>query len=83
MHNHTTASKPTRNVMGEYSEADVHWVMNALASIPSMNCTLNDADAHELLMRTGGFLLACGWGYDIIVTPLGVGVNRITLKSSC
>lgn len=55
--------------------------LNFLASLPSGNTTVMKDDLRDIMMETGGNMLACGRLYDIKSKHLGAGVYRITLKT--
>ena len=42
--------------------------------------TMNKKELRELLLSTGGRVLACGRSYDIISKHLGVGAYQVFLK---
>ena len=44
------------------------------------NMSMNRKDLRELLLETGGSIIACGRLYDIKNRSLGAGVYRVTLK---
>lgn len=54
--------------------------LNHLAGIPSSHVTMADRDIQAMLLETGGNMLACGRLYDFVVTPIGAGVSKVTLK---
>lgn len=54
--------------------------LNFLASMPGGHTTMLRKDAQELLIETGGQMLAFGGLYDIIATDIGAGVYRVSLK---
>lgn len=56
-------------------------VLNFLASAgPYANSTVERQDAHDILMETGGTLLARGRLYNIIAKNIGAGVYRLHLE---
>jgi hypothetical protein len=55
-------------------------VLNFLAAMPSGNSTVTRKDCHEILMETGGSLLACGRLYNIVAKNIGAGVHRLHLE---
>lgn len=50
-----------------------------LAQVPGGNTTMERAELREVLLQTGGNMLACGRLYDIVSKPLGAGVYRVSL----
>lgn len=54
--------------------------LNFLAGNPQGLTTMKDSDIETLLLETGGNMLACGSLYDFVVTPIGAGVSKVTLK---
>jgi hypothetical protein len=44
------------------------------------NTTMDKKDLREVLLSTGGFILACGHLYDIKSRHLGVGIYKVWLK---
>lgn len=65
--------------MAEYS-AEVRRQLNYLASNPNGYTTMTNEDIQNVLLTSGGNILACGRLYDYVVTPIGVGVSKVTLK---
>lgn len=61
---------------------EIHRQLNFLASMPCGTTTMNRKDTHEMLMETGGNMLACGRLYDIIAKDIGAGVYKISLKAT-
>jgi hypothetical protein len=61
-------------------KAEVHRQLNFLASMPRGHTTMDRDDTRELLLETGGTMLACGTLYDIETKHLGAGVYRVSLK---
>lgn len=55
-------------------------VVNYLAGMPSGNVTVEHKDAHDILLETGGQLLACGNLYNIEAKDIGAGVWRLYLS---
>lgn len=53
--------------------------LNFLAGFPSGHTTMTSEDAKEMLVYTGGNMLACGRLYDIVARNIGAGVYRINL----
>ncbi len=49
---------------------------------PHANTTLRNRDADEVMMQTGGNILARGVLYDIVCKRASPGVQRLTLKRS-
>lgn len=58
---------------------ELHRQLNFLASMPSGTTTMNRKDTHEMLMETGGNMLACGRLYDIVAKDIGAGVYKVSL----
>lgn len=58
---------------------DAERSLTFLASMPTGSATVTTAGLRHLLLRTGGWILACGASYDITPTLLGAGVYRLTL----
>lgn len=54
--------------------------LNFLASCPAGHTTMTTQDVHEVMMATGGNMLARGSLYDIVAKPLGAGVFKVSLK---
>jgi hypothetical protein len=56
-------------------------LLNFLAGLPSGNCTASSSEVvREMMLQTGGWMMARGEMYDIRSTALGGGVYRMTLK---
>jgi len=54
--------------------------LNFLASAgPWANTTMSQEDAREMLLETGGNILARGRLYDFVLADLGAGVYRVSL----
>lgn len=53
--------------------------INTLAGNPNTYCTVTKQEAQEIMKETNGQLLACGSLYEIILSPLGADMYRITL----
>ncbi len=54
--------------------------LNFLASMPGGNTTMTRKDLREMLLETGGNMLACGQLYDIVAKDIGAGVYKVSLK---
>lgn len=54
-------------------------VLNFLAGMPGGHSTLTRKDVHDLLLETGGNMLARGRLYDIVARDIGAGVYKISL----
>ena len=55
--------------------------LNFLASTGQYaNTTMEKDDLRELLLQTGGTLMARGYLYNIVSKPIGAGVYRVTLE---
>ena len=49
--------------------------------IPNIaNMTMTKKDLKGILLKTDGYIMACGRIWDIIAKHLGAGVYRVTLK---
>lgn len=59
---------------------EAHRQLNFLASMPAGTTTMNRKEAHEVLMETGGNMLACGRLYNIIAKDIGAGVYKVSLE---
>jgi len=55
--------------------------LNFLASLPSGNTTMSRRELKEMLLETGGMVMARGELYDIATKHLGAGVYRVSLKA--
>ena len=55
-------------------------VLNFLASLPSGNSTVGKRDAHDILLETGGIMIARGDLYNIVAKHIGAGVYLIYLE---
>ena len=55
-------------------------VLNFLASMPSGSDVVSKESLHDLLMGTGGTMMARGRLYNIIGKNIGAGVYRVHLK---
>ena len=42
--------------------------------------TIESKDLKELLLNTGGEIIACGRLYDIVTKHLGAGIYKLSLK---
>lgn len=57
--------------------------LNFLAAMPSHgNTTMTREAVKELLLETGGNMLACGRLWDIVAKDIGAGVYKVSLKLS-
>ena len=54
--------------------------LNFLASLPSGNATLPKKDMRDLLLETGGTVMARGYLYNINSKHIGAGVYRLSLS---
>ena len=43
--------------------------------------TVNRAQLRHILTTTGGFVLACGWSWDVKSKHIGAGIYRISLEA--
>lgn len=71
--------------MARISEATVHAeanrILNFLAGMPTGNATASSrAVVRDIMLQTGGNMMACGHYYDVKSRSLGGGVYRMTLK---
>lgn len=56
-------------------------LLNFLAGLPSGNCVASSPKVvREMMLQTGGWMMACGEMYDIHSEALGGDVYRMTLK---
>lgn len=63
------------------AKSEANGILSYLAGMPSGNATASSrAVVREIMLSTGGRLLACGYDHDIVSKPLGGGVYRITLR---
>lgn len=58
---------------------EVNRQLNFLAGMPGGHTTMTRKDVKELLLETGGNMLACGRLYDIVAKDIGAGVYRVSL----
>lgn len=59
---------------------EIHRQLNFLCGMPDYgNTTMDRKDTHELLMDTGGCVLACGRLYNIVAKDIGAGVYKVSL----
>lgn len=64
------------------ASAEANRVLNFLAGMPQGNATASSrAAVREIMLTTGGRMLACGYQYDVKSKSLGGGVYRITLEA--
>lgn len=67
--------------MPDYYTPEQTRVLRFLASMPSYgHITVNQKDAHNILLKTDGTMLAHGRLWDIVAKHLGAGVYRLSLK---
>ena len=60
---------------------EIHRQMNFLASIPMYgNTTMHKKDVQEMLLETGGNMLACGRLYNFVVKDIGADIYRVSLE---
>ena len=59
-----------------------HRVLNFLAAMPSGHTTLKRNDVKNIMLETGGNMLACGRLYDIVAKPIGAGVYKVSLTQT-
>lgn len=61
--------------------SETHSILNHLASMPRYgNATATHAQVREIMLQTGGWMMACGSLYDIKSKHLGGGIYRLSLK---
>src|SRR5665213_2617769 len=66
---------------GEAPKQEPDRLLDFLAGQPSGNCIASSsAVVREMMLQTGGWMMACGEMYDIQSQPLPGGVYRITLS---
>jgi len=46
----------------------------------SANATMPRKELKEILLSTGGWIMACGYMWDIVSKHIGAGVYRVSLK---
>jgi hypothetical protein len=61
---------------------EVTRTLNFFASSPVGHTTMTRKDVREMLLETGGNLLAGGRLYDIVAKDIGAGVYKVTLQLS-
>lgn len=59
-----------------------HRHLNFLAGHPNGHTTMTRDDAKQILLETGGNMLACGRLYDIVAKDIGADVYRLSLTLS-
>lgn len=63
------------------AKREANRILNAMARMPSMVCTANSREVvRQIMLQTGGRMLACGYDHDVISRSLGGGVYRVTLR---
>jgi hypothetical protein len=60
--------------------SESHRQLNFLASMPMGHTTMLRKDVQEILLETGGNMLACGRLYNIKAKDIGAGVYRVSLE---
>lgn len=61
-------------------KAEVHRQLNFLAGCPDTgHTTMAREDVRDMLLETGGNMLARGRLYDFVVINIGAGVCRVSL----
>lgn len=61
--------------------AEADRLLGFLAGMPGGNCTASSrAVVREVMLQTGGRMMAAGHLYDLRSRPLGGGVYRLTLE---
>lgn len=56
-------------------------ILNHLAAMPEYgNAAAEKDEVREIMLQTGGWMLACGHQWDIKAKQLGAGVYRLTLE---
>lgn len=64
-------------------KAEANRIMNFLAGLPAGNASASSrAVVREIMLQTGGSMMAAGYLYDVKAKSLGGGVYRMTLESS-
>lgn len=63
----------------EYSE-EVRRQLNNLAGSPAASVTMDREDYRNVLLRTGGNMLACGRLYNFKAKNMGAGIYQVTLE---
>lgn len=64
-------------------KAEANRIMNFLAGLPHGNASASSrAVVREIMLQTGGSMMAAGNLYDVKAKSLGGGVYRMTLESS-
>lgn len=58
---------------------ETHRQLNFLAGCPAGTTTMARETAKQMLLETGGNMLACGRLYDFVVKDIGAGVCKISL----
>lgn len=58
---------------------EVQRQLRFLAGLPSGNTTMKKKELAEILMETGGNMLACGRLYNFKIEHIGAGVYRVSL----
>jgi hypothetical protein len=59
--------------------SEIHRQLNFLAGCPGGSTTMDRKDARDMLIKTGGNMLACGRLYDFVVKDIGAGVVKVSL----
>jgi hypothetical protein len=54
--------------------------LQILAGMPSGSVVMKDFNVTDMLIETGGNMLARGSLYNFVVKPIGAGVSRVTLE---
>lgn len=63
-------------------KSEANQILNALAKNPRGVATASSRRVvREIMLQTGGRMLACGQDHDVISKSLGGGVYRITLRN--
>lgn len=60
--------------------AEAKRVLNFLAGMPAGNSTVSRKDCRDILIETGGNMLARGRLYNIVAKNIGAGVIRLHLE---
>ena len=66
---------------GETAKQESNRLLSFFAGLPSGNCTASSSKVvREMMLQTGGWMLAQGEIYDLRSQALGGDVYRMTLK---
>lgn len=63
------------------NKSEAHRILGNLARMPGAVCTASSHGVvRQIMLQTGGRLLACGYDHDVKARSLGGGVYRVTLE---